>query len=275
MKILSIDVGMKNLAYCLFFINEKTSFEIDSWDVINICQTDLPQKCCLSTTDKICKRETKYFKEDKYYCKIHARYSPYHIPNIKNTLPKIKKRKLVVIKNFCKENSIDISQCKLKEDYIKRIEEYFNTKFLNIITPVRADNINLVILGRNIQTSFNELFNKHTIDCVIIENQISPLANRMKTLQGMIAQYFIMHNTPCIEFISASNKLKEFINKQKLSYREKKKLGVSVTKTLFQKYQKFGIWEDMFSSHKKKDDLADCFLQGYWYIKQSQLFIPT
>ncbi len=273
MKILSIDVGMKNLAYCLFFINEKTYFEIDSWDVINICQTELPKKCCFLT--KECTREPKYFKEDKFYCKIHARYSHYHIPNIKNTLPNIKKRKLVDIKKYCKDNSIDSQNCKLKDDYIKIIEEYLNTQFLDIIVPIRADNINLVVLGRNIQHIFDDLFNKHNIDCVIIENQISPLANRMKTLQGMIAQYFIMNNTPCIEFISASNKLKEFINKQKLSYREKKKLGVSTTKALFQKYQKFAMWEDMFNSHKKKDDLADCFLQGYWYIKNSQLFIPT
>ena len=31
----------------------------------------------------------------------------------------------------------------------------------------------------------------HTIDLVLIENQIGPLALRMKTLQGMIMQHFI------------------------------------------------------------------------------------
>ena len=272
MKILSIDVGMKNLAYCLFFINDSSVFEIDSWDVIDICRTDSPKKCCFSK--KSCLREPKYFKDDEYYCKIHAKHSAYHIPNIKNTLPNIKKRKLVDIKNYCKKNAIDVSTCKLKNDYIKQIEEFLNIKFLNFIIPVRADTINLVILGRNIQSLFNNLFENHIIDCVIIENQISPLANRMKTLQGMIAQYFIMNNTPCIEFISASNKLKEFIDRQKLSYREKKKLGITVMKDLFQKYNKLSIWENMFDTHKKKDDLADSFLQGYWYIKNSKLFIP-
>ena len=29
----------------------------------------------------------------------------------------------------------------------------------------------------------------------------------------------------------------------------------------------------MFNQHKKKDDLADCFLQGYYYIKKNNLFI--
>jgi len=273
MKILSIDVGMKNLAYCLFVINKTTSFEVDIWDVVNICQTELPKKCCFSK--KECTRKTKYFKDSNYYCKIHAKHSPYNIPSIKNTLPKIKKLKLIDIKKYCKDNNIDVFECKLKNDYITKIEYYLNTQFLDIITPVRADNINLVALGRNIQTIFDKLFINHTIDCVIIENQISPLANRMKTLQGMIAQYFIMNNTPSIEFISASNKLKAFINKQKLNYREKKKLGISTMKMLFKKYQNLGLLEDMFDSHKKKDDLADCFLQGYWYIKHSKLFIPT
>jgi hypothetical protein len=26
-------------------------------------------------------------------------------------------------------------------------------------------------------------------------------------------------------------------------------------------------WIDFFHTHSKKDDLADCFLQGIWYIK--------
>ena len=48
------------------------------------------------------------------------------------------------------------------------------------------------------------------IDRVIIENQISPIANRMKTVQGMLSQYFLMSNDKLdIEFISSINKLKD------------------------------------------------------------------
>ena len=46
---------------------------------------------------------------------------------------------------------------------------------------------------------------------VVIENQLSPIANRMKTIQGMLAQYFIMIDENIdIQFISSSNKLKQF-----------------------------------------------------------------
>ena len=64
------------------------------------------------------------------------------------------------------------------------------------------------------------LFGKDKIelDVVIIENQISTIASRMKTLQGMISQYFIMKGIPSIEFISSINKLKIINNSNKNYY---------------------------------------------------------
>lgn len=38
MKILSIDVGMKNLAFCLFEINNSMEYTILKWDVLNLCK---------------------------------------------------------------------------------------------------------------------------------------------------------------------------------------------------------------------------------------------
>ena len=59
----------------------------------------------------------------------------------------------------------------------------------------------MIVLGRNLKTKFDLIFNEYassenelSIDAVVIENQIGPLAGRMKMLQGMIAQYFIMKN---------------------------------------------------------------------------------
>ena len=41
MKILSFDVGIKNLAYCLFSINNCNDkmLKILKWDVINLCES--------------------------------------------------------------------------------------------------------------------------------------------------------------------------------------------------------------------------------------------
>ena len=54
----------------------------------------------------------------------------------------------------------------------------------------------------------------------------------MKTIQGMLAQYFIDNGNYNIEFISASNKLKILNDNKKTTYNERKKLGVDFTKNL-------------------------------------------
>jgi hypothetical protein len=107
---------------------------------------------------------------------------------------------------------------------------------------------------------------KYKIDIVIIENQISTIASRMKTLQGMLAQYFIMKDVPCIEFISASNKLKMFMTKKKTTYTERKLESVEVTKELLEKLPLLKEYKGILDKNKKKDDLADCFLQGIYYL---------
>mgnify|MGYP006866113598 CR=1 FL=1 len=59
---------------------------------------------------------------------------------------------------------------------------------------------------------FNETLEDIDIDIVCVENQIGPLALRMKTLQGMIMQHFIEKEIPLVEEISATNKIIESIH---------------------------------------------------------------
>jgi hypothetical protein len=161
---------------------------------------------------------------------------------------------------------------------------------------------------------------------VVIENQISPIATRMKTIQGMLAQYFIMKNDNIVvEFVSSANKLKQFthlniyngtpldvkgpqlpINQLKgnppteegsisnvhrcngiLSaaaeststegrtnphYKEHKKDGVFYCSELLKSNPTLHAWSESLNT-KKKDDLADCFLQGIWYLKHHNILL--
>jgi len=131
--------------------------------------------------------------------------------------------------------------------------------------------MNLVQYGRNLKKQFTEIFKDIKIDGVIVENQIGPLAMRMKTLQGMIMQHFIEKNIPLVEEVSASNKLKEFIGNKKTTYSERKKLSIDFTREIISKDNLLSQWLDIFNKHKKKDDLADSFLQGRWYLKKTLL----
>jgi hypothetical protein len=166
-----------------------------------------------------------------------------------------------------------------------------------------AHDLDLITYGRNLMKHLDVILyssNAAPIDMMIIENQISTLASRMKTLQGMITQYFIMKNVPQIEFISASCKLKLFTdtplsfdgninsnnandandandanNEDELcidasTYADRKKSGIAVCRSLGEISRKhnsdFAKWMPVFETHKKKDDLADCFLQGLWRV---------
>ena len=328
-RILSFDVGMKNLAYCLFQVGENChNYKVLKWDVINLC-TPIVRKCNNGDLggSQSCINEAKYCKAKKcegvnvivgldidvdvdvedetetetvnieYYCKKHAKKSNLKIPPSDLDIKKIRKGKLVDIQAIIDKYQIkDVDnlgqptpqstprQKNSKDKMIDIIQRELDNNYLDNIENVRATDMDLVTLGKNMMIELDKFVipyndnnmgglghlsptdNKYKIDIVIIENQISTLASRMKTLQGMIAQYFIMKHTPCIEFISAANKLKMFMTKKKTTYTERKLESVEVTKELLETLPQLTDYKGYLDKNKKKDDLADCFLQGVYYL---------
>ena len=166
------------------------------------------------------------------------------------------------------------------------LTDYVSNKCFKEITNTNASQIDLITIGKNIRNKFNKIFSiEDKIDYVLIENQISPIANRMKTIQGMIAQYFIMNNnTEHIEFVSSVNKLKQPQNltetptpenkieqKQNGDYKSRKKTGIMKCLELLTTDHRFDNQLSYFNTHKKKDDLSDSFLQGLWFINKQNL----
>jgi len=270
MIILSIDVGIKNLACCTFQIDEAKNFKIVDWDVINICEDEKDNICCFSHDGK-CMSAAKFLYNDKKYCKKHAKTLDMSLPTPELNPKKIKKLKLSELCDFADKYNIKYTKPILKQKLLDICNTEIQEKFIKTIEPVKAENVSLIVLGRNIRKIFDEKFAEYSIDAVIIENQISPLASRMKTLQGMLAQYFIMKNVNKIEFIAASNKLRNFPEGQHVTYTERKKKSIEITENLIKKNTLISDHYQYFIKSKKKDDLADSFLQGIWYLQEYKI----
>ena len=256
MKLLSIDIGIKNLAFIIIDSNNN-DFLIVAWDTINLCNNT--PNCCIEN----CKKSVKFYKSAKYYCKDHAANLDYKIPNIDKN--KIHKFNLIELKKIANSYDISFNKNILKKNLSDNINEYLDNNYLNQYESVNANSINLIELGINLKNQFDKIFKDHNIDYVILENQIGPLAVRMKTIQGMVAQYFINQGIYNIEFISSANKLNYFIKDKKTSYNERKKLSCSLTKQYIEK-NNIEKYKDFFYKHKKQDDLADCFLQAIYFL---------
>jgi len=282
MKILSVDVGIRNLSFCLFEIedNDKTKIEIIKWDNIDLT-TITENKCIEIDKNGLCDKPAKFMKpnSNNCYCLKHSKKLTFMHPTSDLKPSFINKQKIQSLIEIADKYKIKYDKPTKKANLVTLINEFVLS---NCFTPVHKNNaskIDLVTIGRNIQHKFDEIFCDHllSINKIIIENQIGPIANKMKTIQGMLSQYFIMRNNNIqIDFISATNKLKDFINQpikdtdlpaEKLDYKQRKKLGIQTTINIVNNDFRFKIWSDFLHKHTKKDDLSDCFLQGMWYIK--------
>ena len=108
MKILSIDVGMRNLAYCYIEVKSDKTFLIEKWEVANLCLDEAP-KCCGTISnkrskkgkkddnEKKCEKNARYYFNDKYYCKLHAKKTDYIIPTTELYPSRLNKYKLIEI----------------------------------------------------------------------------------------------------------------------------------------------------------------------------------
>ena len=218
MRILSIDVGIKNLAHCLIDVVDN-SYNIIAWDSIDLS------------------------KDFMIYCNNENC----------NNIAKVSSNNL----NFCQKHSKTLTE--FKE-----------------IRQIKVSDISLPNIGLKLKENYDYIFKKYKIDIVIIENQLSPLASRMKTIQGMITQYFIMKGYKNIEYVCSQNKLRMFIEKdknrervsgEKTSYSERKRLGIKYCQEVLDKAN-MEMWIEFMSKHNKRDDLADSFLQGLWWIQK-------
>lgn len=325
MRIISFDVGIKNMAYCLFEVGCDNSLamaktiKILQWNVLNLSGAGAAAaaaaseihtcSCVVGIAKKLpngkpCGKKAKYGAPPgststtcQYYCQKHAEaHATWCLPTKDTKLTEIKKKKVDELVALWKEVqpknmfSPGVGSCSLKKgELIEYLANYYKNKEFSVLPvskKVKAGEINLIEIGQNIRTQLDHYLGKMQIDHVLIENQISTIATRMKTIQGMLAQYFIMREnggaTPKIEFISSHNKLKGFSlehvvendeSGDKKKYKANKMNGVDVCRRFLDVSVNptLAVWKEEFERNGKKDDLADGFLQGIFYLKREKI----
>jgi hypothetical protein len=316
-KLISFDIGIKNMAFCLFDMSNSTP-DIQKWDVLNLmnaventqqlCTCQLKgkpaKKCTIPSSPKLCNKKAKYEKNGQYYCEKHANeHIEFIIPQKEHSPPALRKMKaeeLLAISEqysvfrkttvpvgtvgtldaFCLRSNIGEPEEKIpttKKGLLEKTLAFFEKKCFRVLQAPKkktANETDLISIGRNMTKLLDEIpeITDGTITHVILENQISTIANRMKTIQGMLAQYFIMRGRAdiVIEFVSSSNKLKDFVAEKNTTYKQHKKDGIAICSLFLENNPGWASWTSVLHT-TKRDDLADSFLQGIWYLKRGNI----
>ena len=227
MKILSWDVGIINLSYCIIDFNEESKEKnIIKWGIINLIENPEMKKNMTLVFENIPKK----LHENEFLLDVDGVVIE-NQPSLKN--PKMKSIQMVVYSYFLMYGKV----LNINENKIKFID------FCN------ASNKLKVYKG----------------PVISIEN-----LKKKKVKNNSLITDFVEKNESEKEEIKNENKetqLKEKKKSNKLSYGDKKKMAVEHVK-YFLKENNDKENLEFFELHKKKDDLADSYLQGLYIISQ-------
>ena len=172
MKILSFDVGIKNLAYCLLDTEKLT---IDDWNIINIsvdptCDHVNKGKCCDKTATKMTKDSG--FKLCTGHCKIklYKDKKMRNVPKLENRMLSLGNqivKKLDEKKNFLNMDVVCIeNQPALKNPTMKSVQMIIYSYFLmnglaKDIQMINARNKLKVYTGPKIECDIKETYKRN------------------------------------------------------------------------------------------------------------------
>lgn len=296
MRVLSWDVGIKNLSYCVL-TNENNKIEILDWEVINLLSDGKPDMMCIchKRDGNVCGKNAKYIlgnENDSYtFCATHVNQSDnYYTPEknlfkiTNNTKPcTFIKRNNESCNKKAKYRNDNTYYC--KTHYDKYLRDLENSSVPRKIKKKKVTKEQTLMLKRELINRLDKLslhFAMLKIDEVIVENQPSKFDNKEKVMASTLIDYFIIRgiidkynglNLRTVKGISANNKLK--IDKKNtalavngLSKSKRKR----VNKALAKQYTPNLIKDQpecvyFLNLHTKKDDLCDSYLQGRYYLE--------
>lgn len=175
MKVLSFDVGIKNLAFCLL---DKNNFVIKDWGILNIC---IEPQCEHIHNDNRCDKSAIYQCDGMKVCNSHQKLKKYSdkkwkkIPKCKNSILEIGKKMTALLDEKTEFLNVDVvvieNQPALKNPTMKTIQmmlySYFlikgvmvQEKPLNMIEMINARNKLKAYKGEEIKCDITDKYKK-------------------------------------------------------------------------------------------------------------------
>ena len=251
--IVSIDIGISNMAYCILQKEPVGGVKIGAWRNVNLKEDEADpaaeQEVNASSAEKrfCCRcRKRAVFEQQSHpssattttvcFCAAHAndnigpfcvlpsgwRHSAQWLAKKKKTdLHEIEASLRAALSRSPTSTTTTSAMCdNSKNSYIASIMAlspiHGLTKIVSAVKRKKKQQpggrtADYVRIGRNMKRLFDEtmsqLLNDNVLTHVVIETQMTA---KMKTVQGMVMQYFIMRSSPClhVEFVSPVHKLK-------------------------------------------------------------------
>lgn len=290
MRVLGIDIGVKNLAYCIvekrdgnYVVPEPVNIH---WNIIDIIKEDI---CCsVEDCDATVKKFTNVNGERTFFCGKHARKKHKELcekyPVNKYLLET--QEKCTQIKS-CKGPAC----CKMNGTYLCEKHDKIVTKQLakdrslqdyKLIITENYSNDDLKERLIHALDAHRDLF--MTVDNVRIEAQPMFVSNKVKLISDTLAAWFFIRglidaksnhsHIQSTKYSASANKLKisenestikELVNQSSNRYAKTKEMGEEECKLMVKHSQNC---LDHLSKLKKIDDLCDAYLHAVYCIQR-------
>ena len=255
MKIISFDVGLRNLAYCILEGTSRTDVRITDWNIIDVLgeQAGIGAARCHKCTAAA---RYEHASEGTFAC---SRHTP--------------KKKEAVTKANLNKKTVDELKAALDVEKVvttvtrkaELVTLLYNHLKQNTWKKCVASSTSGSVLDQApalIKCLDARMDSWKNADLVAVENQPE---RRMYAVQAMIQMYFSVKGFKC-SGVSATHKLSNMVtvDDSVKNYKGRKKTGIAHAYVLVPAEN-----QEHFKKHPKKDDLADSFLQGLWVLEHS------
>jgi hypothetical protein len=258
MQVLSFDIGIRNLAWCLMKKTE-TNYTILGWQNYDLLRGEGNETAVAKVTCHSCSAKAIYQHGTQSSC---VRHCPAAFPPLRDLSGGLLKKmpSMAIAKEILAKHSITGANTKVK------VEEKLATQYslpVKVVKVKKAVDTELTILHdaiRKFVIDHKDLF--RTATHILLENQPVLKNPTMKSVQILLfatLRDVLQPAPPQLLLVHAGKKVKVDAKGDE-GYKDRKQASeAKVRKVIEEKVVDKVTWATFFASHAKKNDLADAF----------------